>query len=68
MMSVSTEKKPVDDRVTITLTGDIVYSRELKRMIFISDSNQIVVLHATKEQMNEIVHGESVPVTVEIRY
>jgi hypothetical protein len=60
--------KEKDHRITLTLQGEITYSTELERLIFISKTNYIVVIHADKEHLNEIVHGESVPVCVEIRY
>ena len=58
-----------EERTTKSLQGKISFSPELEKLIFISDTDDdIVIVNVDKEHLNEIVHGESLPVCVEIRY
>ena len=61
------EESP-EPKITLSLQGDISYSPALQRLLFISKSGSLMVIHIDKEHLNEIVHGESVPACVEIRY
>lgn len=57
-----------ESKATLLLQGDISYSPALQRILFISKSGSLMVVHIDKEHLNELVHGESVPACVEVRY
>lgn len=61
------EESP-ESKATLLLQGDISYSPALQRILFISKSGSLMVVHIDKEHLNELVHGESVPACVEVRY
>ena len=62
------EESPEPKVVSLLLQGDLSYSPALQRILFISKSGSLMVVHIDKEHLNEVVHGESVPACVEIRY
>lgn len=66
MKSSLVEEK--DNRVTLKLDGTVLYSPELKKMIFLSGASDVVVVNADKDQFQAILNGESVAVCVEIRF
>ena len=62
------ESSKEDHRTTKSLQGNISYSSVLERLIFLSDSGDIIIVNIDKEHLDEIVHGESLPVCVDLRY
>jgi hypothetical protein len=57
-----------DSKSTLSLEGEISYSPELKKLIFLTKGKYLVVVNMDEEQLQEVVNGEAVPATVEIRY
>jgi len=62
-------EKEIPDRLTTVINGKILYSYELNKIIFQSDTGYVLaIVNLSPEELLKVVSGKVLPVCAEVRY